>query len=188
MSIATNFANRSLESEAWAREKLAAHAGKTVRFNAGLARVVVAIDAEGRLAESDGPASLALTIDPLRLPALLAEPSRWAELVAAEGDPPLAATLAELAPTLPWFVERLFARALGPIAGQQLADAGRRLLTLPEYASERFADSVARYVASEARLAVRAADVQRFAAEVAELAIRVDALAKRIDALDRSRG
>lgn len=183
MSIATDFANRALESEAWAREKLAAHAGKTVRFNAGPARVVFAIDADGRFAESSAAPSVALTIDPLRLPAFLAEPSRWGELVAAEGDQPLAATLAELAPTLPWFVERLLAQALGPIAGQQLADAGRRLLTLPEYASERFADSVARYVGDEARLAVRAPDVRRFAVEVAELAARVDALAKRIEAL-----
>jgi ubiquinone biosynthesis protein UbiJ len=58
------------------------------------------------------------------------------------------------------------------------------LLTLPEYASERFADSVARYVGDEARLAVRAGDVQRFAAEVAELATRVDTLAKRVEPLD----
>jgi ubiquinone biosynthesis protein UbiJ len=184
LSIASDFANRALESEAWARERLAAHAGKTIRFNVGLARVVVAIDAEGRFAESNAAPSLALTIDPLRFPALLAEPSRWGELVSADGDQALAATVAELAPTLPWFVERLLSRALGPIAGQQLADAGRRLLTLPEYASERFADSVARYVGDEARLAVRAGDVQRFAAEIAELATRVDALAKRIEPLD----
>ena len=184
MSIATDFANRALESEIWAREKLAAHAGKSVRFNVGLAHVVFAIDSEGRLAESNAAPSLALTVEPLRLPALLAEPSRWGELASAEGDQPLAATLAELAPTLPWFVERFLSRALGPIAGQQVADAGRRLLTLPEYASERFADSVARYVGDEARLAVRAGDVQRFAAEVAELATRVDTLAKRIEPLD----
>lgn len=185
MSIASDFANRALESEAWAREKLAPHAGRTMRFDVGPAHLSFSIDADGRFAPSDAAAHLVLTIDPLRLPALLADPSRWSELVAAEGDVALAATLAELAPTLPWFVERMLARAFGPIAGQQLADAGRRLLTLPEYASDRFADSVARYVGGESRLAVRAPDVQRFAAETAEIAAQVDALAKRIDALDR---
>jgi ubiquinone biosynthesis protein UbiJ len=185
VSIATDFANRALESEAWAREKLAKHVGRTVRFDVGPAHLTFGVVADGKLAPSDAAAHLVLTIEPLRLPALLADPSRWSELVTAEGDEPLAGTLAELAPTLPWFVERTLARALGPIAGQQLADAGRRLLTLPEYASERFADSVARYVGGESRLAVRAPEVHSFTAEAAELSARVDALAKRIDALDR---
>jgi len=183
--MAADFANRALESETWACDKLAKHAGRAMRFNAGPAHVTLGIDAAGRIVPSDAAPHLVLTIDPLRLPALLADPSRWNELVAADGDEPLATTLAELAPTLPWFVERTLSRALGPIAGQQIADAGRRLLTLPEYASERFADSLARYVGGEGRLAVRTPDVQRFAAEVAELAVRVDALAERIDALHR---
>jgi ubiquinone biosynthesis accessory factor UbiJ len=185
LSIATDFANRALEGEAWAREKLAAHGGKTLRFEVGPVRVAFAIDAEGRLAASDAAPDLSLGIDPIRLPGLLAEPSRWTEVVGAEGDAALAETLAELAPTLPWFVERLLARALGPIAGQQVADAGRRLLAFPEYAGERVAESFARYVGDEARLAVRTAEAERFAGEVGVLATRVDALASRIDALER---
>ena len=185
MSLASDFANRALESEAWARDKLDPHAGKTMRFDIGPARIAFAIETGGRLAASEASPDLTIAIDPLRLPALLAQPSRWSELTAAEGDGAFAATLAELAPTLPWFVERLLSRALGPIAGQQMADAGRRLLALPEYAGERVAENFARYVGDEARLAVRSADVQLFAAEVAELAARIDTLAKRLDALER---
>jgi ubiquinone biosynthesis accessory factor UbiJ len=185
VSLASDFANRALESEAWARDRLTAHAGKTMRFDIGPARIAFAIETGGRLAASEASPDLTIAIDPLRLPPLLAQPSRWSELTAAEGDAALAATLAELAPTLPWFVERLLARALGPIAGQQAADAGRRLLALPEYAGERFADSFARYVGDEARLAVRSADMRRFATDVAELATRVDALARRVDALGK---
>jgi ubiquinone biosynthesis protein UbiJ len=185
VSLASDFANRALESEAWARDKLAAHAGKIMRVDIGPARIALAIETDGRLVASEASPDLAIAIDPLKLPALLAQPSRWKELTAAHGDAALAATLAELAPTLPWFVERLLARALGPIAGQQVADAGRRLLAFPEYAGERIADSFARYVGDEARLAVRSADVQRFAADVAELATRVEALAQRVDALGK---
>jgi ubiquinone biosynthesis protein UbiJ len=185
VSIAADFANRTLESETWAREKLAAHVGKKMRFDVGPARLGFAIDGEGRLEASEAAPDVSITIDPLRLPSLLAQPSRWSELAKAEGDAALAATLAELAPTLPWFVERLLARALGPIAGQQLADAGRRLLTLPEYAGDRIAESVARYVGGEAQLALRRSEGSRFTAEVAELAARVDALARRVDALGR---
>ena len=126
---------------------------------------------------------LTLTISPLRLPALLAQPERWNQLIAANGDPALNATLAELALTLPWFVEELCARAFGRVAGQQLADLGRRLLALPGYAAERFGESFASYVGDEARLAVGNAEARSFAAEIAMLAVRVDALAARIDAI-----
>jgi ubiquinone biosynthesis protein UbiJ len=185
MSLASDFANRTLENEAWARDRLAAHAGKTMRFDIGPARIAFGIEAGGRLATGEATPDLTIAIDPLKLPALLAQPSRWSELTSASGDAAIAATLAELAPTLPWFVERLLSRALGPIAGQQVADAGRRLLAFPEYAGERIADSFARYVGDEARLAVRSAEAQRFTADVAELVTRVDALAQRVDTLQR---
>jgi ubiquinone biosynthesis protein UbiJ len=186
VSITADFANRALESESWARDKLAPHAGKTMRVEVGPARIGLAIEAEGRLAASETAApDLMIAIEPLRLPSLLAQPTRWGELVKAQGDAALAATVAELAPTLPWFVERLLAGVLGPMAGQQIADAGRRLLTLPEYAGERIADSVARYVGDEARLAVRRVESLRFAADVAELAARIDALTSRVDAIKR---
>lgn len=183
MTLAADIANRALEGETWAREKLAAHAGQVLRFDIGPASTTLAIDAEGRFAPSDTAPDLIVKISPLNIPVLLAEPSRWGGLAAVEGDAPLASTLAELAPTLPWFVERLLARAVGPIAGQQLADAGRYLLTLPGYAAERVGDSVARYIGDEARLAVRAGDARNFAKQVAALSARVDALAARVAAL-----
>jgi ubiquinone biosynthesis protein UbiJ len=184
LALTVDIANRALERESWAREKLAGHAGRTVRIEVGPARQAFAIDADGRLANSEAAPDLKLTISPLRLPALLAQPERWGELVAAEGDTALAATLSELVLTLPWFVEELFAKAFGPVAGQRLADIGRRLLTLPGYAAQRFGDSVTRYVGDEARLAVGVAEARVVAEEIAALAGRVDALALRIDALD----
>ena len=185
MPLDLDLANRLLERESWAREKLAAHASRTVRLDIGPVTRVFTIDADGWLREGEPVPNLTLTISPLQLPALLAQPERWNQLVAAEGDASLAATLAELALTLPWFVEELFARAFGRAAGQQLADIGRRLLRLPGYAAERFGDSVANYVGEEARLAVTGAEAKDFAAEIAVLAKRVDALGERIESLGR---
>lgn len=184
MTLAADLANRALASEGWARERLASHAGRTLQITVGPMRETFLIEAEGRLVASAAAPDLSIEIDPLRLPALLAEPTRWSELVRAQGDEALTNTLTELAPTFPWFVERLFSRALGPIAGQQLADAGRRLLSLPEYAAMRIGESVARYVGDEAKLALRAADLRDFAAEVAGIATRTDALAARVHALE----
>jgi len=185
VTLALDAVNRALDREGWAREKLAAHAGRVVRLTIGPFERRFAIDADGRLAPSEGEPDLQIALSPLQLPALLASPERWSELVRSDGDAALAATLSELASTLPWFVERALGGALGPILGQQVADAGRRLLSLPGYAAERFGESVARYVRDEARLAVGATEARSFSDEVAALAARLDALGRRVDALDR---
>jgi ubiquinone biosynthesis protein UbiJ len=178
-----DIANRALEQERWAREQLAVHAGRTVRVDVGPARRTFAIDAGGRLEETGSVPDLKLMISPWQVPALLARPERWSELVTAEGDAGLAKTLSDLALTLPWFAEEALAKVFGAVAGQKIADIGRRLLAFPDYAAQRFGEGVTSYIGDEAQLAVRAAEARRVAEEIAALAARVDALARRIDAL-----
>lgn len=183
MFSASDIANRALLREHWAREKLARHVGRTVRIDVGPASQIFGIGADGRLKDSDSVPDLKLTVSPLRLPALLAQPERWAELVVAEGDAALATTLSELALTLPWFIEELFAHTFGPVLGQKLADVGRRLLQFPGYAARRFGDSISSYIGNEAQFAVGASEARDFGREIASLAARVDALGVRIDNL-----
>ncbi len=188
MFSALDIANHALERERWARDRLAGHAGRTVRVQIGPALRSFAIDGDGRLHDSEAAPDLTLGISPLKVPALLSQPGRWGELVAGEGDAALAATLRELALTLPWFAEDLFAKVFGPVAGQWIADVGRRLLAFPDYAAQRFGDSFTGYVGGEARIAAGAADARVVANEIAALSTSVDALAHRIDRLDRSAG
>ena len=176
-------ANRALEREDWARERLAAHAGRKVSIVAGPAAVTLMVEADGSFSDTDGAPDLTLTIPPLRVPALLARPERWSELVATAGDPGLASTIGELAQTLPWFVERSLARVFGPIIGAQVAGAGRSLLALPGYAAERASASFGSYASEEAHLVAGVRAGAEFAAEVASLASRVDALAERVERL-----
>lgn len=184
MQTAAFLVNRALANEDWARARLGAHAGRTVRVVAGPAAMTVAIAPDGSFADSDAAApDLTLTIPPLRVPALLAHPEHWSEFVAASGDAALAGTIGELAQALPWFVERALARAFGPVVGAPLAEAGRRLLAMPGYASERIAASFASYAGEEAGLVTGARDAGDFSAQVAALATRVDALGERIDRL-----
>ncbi|MEO8564896.1 MAG: hypothetical protein ABI541_00820 [Betaproteobacteria bacterium] len=182
---AAAFANRALAREDWARERLAAHAGRKLRIVGGPAALTLAINADGSFADTEEAPDLTLTIPALRLPALMARPERWNEVVAAEGDASLASTIGELAQTLPWFVERSFAHVFGPIVGAQLAEAGRRLLALPGYAAERARSSFASYASDEAGLITGARAGSEFAAEVAALAARVDVLGERIDRLTK---
>jgi ubiquinone biosynthesis protein UbiJ len=179
-------ANRVLGREGWARACLAVHAGRVFAVTVGPLVTSMRIDEAGMIAatpDRDGPPDLRLTISPLALPSLLAEPTRWDEFVAVDGDPALAATLKGLAETLPWFVERALAVALGPIVGQRVADAGRRLLALPGYAGARVGASIASYARDEAVFATKTAEARSIGEEILATATRVDALSRRVDAV-----
>jgi len=186
-AIGETLANRTLRDEAWAREKLSAHAGRSFTLCCGPVAAGYAVRDDGTLgarAPGGGPADAEVYLSPLDLPAFLADPSRWNVLVTANGDAALIATLKELAASLPWFVERAFAKALGPVVGQRVADAGRHLLAFPEYAGARLAENVASYLRDETGMLARGDEARSFAADNAALAARADALAARIAQLD----
>jgi ubiquinone biosynthesis protein UbiJ len=190
--LPSTIANRVLEREAWARDKLAVHAGRVFSVTVGPATSGFSIAEDGSLANAPlagATPDLRLTVSPLKLPAFLADPRQWNEYVVEDGDAELGGTLKELAQTLPWFVEQAFARALGPIAGQRVADAGRRMLAFPGYAADRITESVARYARDEAGLLARGEEFRSFAAQTIDLAARVEALDTRItDLTARMRG
>ena len=70
MNLTAEFINRTLDRETWARDRLAAHAGRTLRLVVGPARIDYAIDHSGRLLDAAAAPDLTLTISPLRLPGL----------------------------------------------------------------------------------------------------------------------
>ena len=186
--LTRRLANGVLADEGWAREKLRAHAGRAFSITSGPLSTAYVVLGDGTLdAQSGGGEPDArLSLSPFDLPAFLADPTRFDPLVSAHGDAALIATLRDLAVTLPWFVERSFAKAFGPVAGQRLADVGRALLAFPDHAGQRFGDSVASFARDEANLLARGDQVRAFATESSELAARVDALSERIDRLAAS--
>ena len=178
-------ANRMLEGQAWAREKLVPFAGRVFSLAVGPLAAAWTIRDDGTFDRAPGGAvaDLKLALSPWSVPAFLADPGRWNELVREEGDPDLGGALKDLARTWPWFVEETFAKLLGPVAGQRAADAGRMLLAFPEYATQRVAESTASYARDEAALFTRSHEARRFGEQVGELEARVDALAARIETL-----
>ena len=185
-TVPAEVANRVLAREQWARDCLAAHSGRAFKVIIGPFISTMQIDGSGTIesvAALDRAADLSLTISPFAMPAFLADPKRWDEFVREEGDAALAVTLKGLAETLPWFVERAFAQALGPVAGRFIADTGRRMLAFPDYAGARMGDSLASYIRDEAALAVTSSQAGGFSDEVGETAARVEALAQRVGAL-----
>ena len=187
MSLAARTLNRWLESEPWARERLAAHAGKSFAVDVGPSQSRFTIAADGTLADEPSAATmpdLNLRLSPLAVPAFLADPARWDEFVTTEGDLALAGALRELAPTLPWLVEADFARALGPIAGKRVADAGRSALGMPSHVAERLIANAGSWARDEAQLLAHPAGLRELAAEIDALSGRAAAIESRIARLE----
>jgi ubiquinone biosynthesis protein UbiJ len=180
------FANQMLERETWARQRLAVHAGRTFVLVATPVVAPFRIGETGLLesyALADGPADLRLMVQPWSVPGLLADPSRWNDVVRSEGDPALAATLRELAQTAPFWIEQFLSRWLGPIAGQRMADAGRHALAFPEHAFERLSDNVLSYLREQTGLVASGEEARVFADQSAVLALRVNDFEARLNAL-----
>jgi ubiquinone biosynthesis protein UbiJ len=189
MQLTAAAVNRLLEREPWARERLVAFAGRAFTVRVGPVTSGFRIDTRGLLESAPLAGTtpdLVLALSPFNVPAMLADPRRWNEFVAEEGDAQLASALKDLAQALPWFVERGLGRSLGPILGQRVADAGRAALTLPEYAATRVAANVGSYARDEAQVLAHPADVRAFADDTALLAARIDALDARVRSLAES--
>lgn len=184
--VPLHFANRMLQQQDWARAKLAPFSFRTLALDIGPMHLFWSIGEGGTLAAgtAGAAADLSLSISPLAVPALLADPSRWNELVGESGDAELGGALKDIAQTTPWLVEKMLGDALGPVAGQRVADVGRSLLQFPRYAGARFADSAVSYARDEAQLLAPAAAMRRFTTEVAEVDAAVDALAARVAVLN----
>jgi ubiquinone biosynthesis protein UbiJ len=178
-------ANRILDEEAWAREKLAPFAGRVFTLSVGPLLTRFAITADGRLdrAPATAQVDLGLVVSPLSIPSFLANPARWNEFVREEGDAEMGGALKELARTLPWFVEAALAKGLGPLAGQRVADAGRHLLAFPEYAVDRVTEGIASYARDESDLLARAGQMRDMRDGIGDIAARVDALEQRFEIL-----
>lgn len=186
MTAGTATANRLLEHEPWARERLATYAGRSFSVRVGPVVAAFRIDDAGYLERerlAGQAADLALTLSPFNVPAMLANPGRWKEFVVEDGDAELAAVLGDLAQTLPWFVERGLSRPFGAIVGQRLADMGRAALAMPEYAAARVAANVGSYARDEAQLLAHPADLRALADDTALVAARIDALDVRVASL-----
>lgn len=187
MSISNAAVNRLIAHESWARDRLAAHAGRVFMVRVGPLTSGFRVTENGLLEHAPlagATPDLVVTMSPLDVPAFLADPGRWNEFVTEEGDVQLGGTLKDLAQTLPWFVEKLCAQSFGPIAGQRVADAGRRMLGMPEYAAARVAANLGSYARDEVQVLAHPADMRALIDETAAIALRIDALDARIAAID----
>lgn len=184
--LAAGALNALLGREAWARERLARHAGKTVRFAWGGQGLSLTISSDGRVDPAD-PAivpDVTLTLqsgrlDPFRL--LGGGRPDPAEFTHISGDAALAQVVGDLARELRWDPEDELARVVGDIPAARLSAGARALADGARAAGERLAANMAEYLSEES-------GVLAGKPLLAQHRLDLDALRAQMDALERGMG
>lgn len=178
--------NHLLAPEAGARQRLAEHAGKTVRVVCVPFTLALVILPEGLVARAASGEGAALVIDlpAAALPAFLlggrAALTRQARL---EGDAELAAAVAEVAGRLRWDVEEDLARLVGDAAATQLTGWARASAGQVTQAGGKLAANLAEYLLEEQPHLVRPRTLDALAAGVAAVRDDLARLERRVAAL-----
>lgn len=187
--LAISALNALLRREDWARERLARHAGKTVRFAMGGFTLGLSIDSEG-LADQADPAvvpDVTLTVSPekLPLPRLGAshEKPDFAEATHISGDAALAQVVADLSKQLRWDPEDALARVVGDIAALRIVGGARAVSDGARTAGKRLAENVSEYLSEESGVLAGRPALEQWRLDLADLNTRADALARSAAAL-----
>lgn len=190
--------NALLGREPWAAERLARHAGKTVRFVWGRQRLSLTLDSEGGVAPANEAivpdVTLTLQSDKFSLAGLPAGGMPdFAGSTHISGDAGLAQVVGELARDLRWDPEDDLARVVGDIPALRLMSGARAAISGVRDAGSRLAANVIEYLTEETPtlagrpvLAQHVLDVAQLQANADALGRRADALAARLARLERS--
>lgn len=175
--------NHLLRANAWARESLKPHAGKTVRlrclpFSASLA---ILDSGEVAPAPADAVPDATLSVTPgLLLRMAAQDDSAWRD-IAIDGDTAVAGAVHHLWRHLHWDAEEDLSRVFGDIAAHRMADSARTLQQWAKTSGENLARSFAEYWTEEQPVVAASADVARFNADVDALRDDLARLEKRVN-------
>lgn len=189
-AVYTRALNALLQREGWARDRLARHAGKTVRFMVGSYKISFAIQATGLVQPSDRAVvpDVTLTIPANRLadlPGVLRarDPALLTELLHVQGDAGLAQVVSDLARDLRWDVEDDLSRVVGDVAAVRLLKAGGVLAGGMQSAAVRLAGNVSEFLSEESALLASRPAFDDWTADMQAMVSRLDQLDRRVAAL-----
>lgn len=180
--LAVRALNFMLGRESWARDRLARHSGKSVRFALGGLGMTLTIDSEGYLQSADPAIVPDVTLsgvpERLSLGRLLpgAERGDLAEVTHISGDAALAQVVADLGRDLRWDAEDDLARVLGDIPAMKLIGGLRGLMQGARQASGRLAGNVAEYLSEESGALTGRPALAQMRLDLAELEQRTEQL------------
>lgn len=174
--------NHLLRANAWARDALKAHAGKTVcvRCLPFSTSLVVLESGEVAPAPAGAVPEATLTVTPgLLLRMATRDDTAWRDIV-IDGDTALAGAVNHLWRHLRWDAEEDLSRVFGDIAAHRMANSVRALGQWARISGDNLARSFTEYVTEERPVIAAANDVAHFAANVDQLRDDLARLEKRV--------
>lgn len=191
-SVSARLLNGLLRREDWAAQRLARHAGKTVRFVAFPWDVSLSIGSDGLVEVSDPSivpdVTLTLPRDGLmKLPAVLkrGDTDEITALLHIEGDAGLAQVVSELARGLRWDAEDDLARVVGDVAAVRIVSAARTLVRGAGQSAVRTSENLGEYLVEESRQVLGRHAFEDWRNRINEMAQRLNKLEHRVERLER---
>jgi len=167
------------------RDKLRTHTGKAACIDIGVARLDLAIAADGLLQLAASEPNVTITIQPTNLPRMLSDMDRAFSYVTISGDADFARTISELANELRWELEEELAPWVGDIAAVRIANAARQFLGMAKSTAQNLAENMAEYWLEENPTLLYRRAGEDFATDVARLRDDVERLSKRVEKIER---
>jgi ubiquinone biosynthesis protein UbiJ len=178
--------NLLLDSEPWARERLAPFAGEALELRAPpLPALRFSVAPGGRLAAAaheDGP-SLTVTFGPEALAAAVKGEEYLLRAIQVEGNAGFANEVMFLFRHLRWDAEEELAKVFGDAAAHRVAGMLQGAVAWHADAAHRIAEAMVEYATEESPLLVPRGELRESAALLAQLRDRLERLEKRIDRL-----
>ena len=177
--------NHLLDSEPWARERLAPFGGETVALVASpFPQLRLSILADGRVAPAADDAlepSLTLALGTNALAALARGEEHLMRAVEVTGNARLASEVMLLVRHLRWDPEEDLSRLVGDVAARRILALARGFVGWQADTAQRLAQSLIEYAVEEKRIVVPRPDLEPLAAGIASLRDAIERLEKRIE-------
>jgi ubiquinone biosynthesis accessory factor UbiJ len=189
-STAVRALNALLDSEPWARARLAPFAGESIEVRAPLAPALRFSIAEGGRLAPAGDAfspSLVIRLEAAALPAAARGEEALLRAIEIEGNAGLAAEVLHLLRHLRWDVEEGLSVWVGDVAAHRIVATAREIAKLQADAARRLAEGVIEYALEEQPLLVPRAGLEALAAAIGGLHERLDELQARLERLSGER-
>ncbi|GAB4165200.1 MAG: SCP2 sterol-binding domain-containing protein [Rhodocyclaceae bacterium] len=179
--LATLVANHVLRSQAWARERLGAHAGSIIRWVMPPLRVSWVVNPDGTVAEAAaGGADVEMSLPPWAPWLVLRGADALARSARVSGSADLADTLAFVLRGLRWDYEEDLSHVIGDIPAHRLGALIRALARGPAQVADRLAASVAETLCEEERILVAQGSAGEFGGALDALRADLDRLEHRL--------
>ena len=185
-SIISAAINHLLAQEPWARDKLAAHAGKIACLDSGLLAVKLEVAPDGMLsAAADETPNVTIRVKLADLPLIMQDRERAFSYVKVEGDADFANTISQLSQTLRWEVEEDLRKWVGDVAAARIVAGAKAVVENAKSTQQKLAENIAEYFLEENPTLVRPQAVADFTNDVTKLRDDVERLSKRIEKLTK---